>query len=407
MTSALSFYRENARWLLAGFVLAGSSSYGQTFFISLFAGEIRAEFGLTHGDWGAIYTVATLASAATLYQAGVLVDRMPVQRLALTIVGLYALAALGMATNPVWWMLPVLIFLLRFCGQGMMGHIAMTTMGRWFRAHRGRAVAFAGLGFSAGEAVLPTIGVLAIATFGWRGAWIAVALALLLISGPLMAWLLASRRQPRGLAADSEQPGLDGRHWERREVIRNWIFWTLVPAALTPPFVGTVMFFQQVHIAEVKGWSLETMALGYPVYAGVTICAALTGGALVDRLGSLRMLPVFLLPLAVGVALLGPGTTPLAWFGALALLAISQGLSQAIWGTIWPELFGTRHLGAIRSVSTTAMVFATAAGPGITGLLIDAGIAFPAQTGGLALWTLLISAVAWHAAGLIETRRAA
>ncbi|MEM9147703.1 MAG: MFS transporter [Pseudomonadota bacterium] len=407
MPAPLDFYRSNIRWLGAGFALAASSSFGQTFFISLFAGEIRAEFGLSDGDWGAIYTAATLASAAALYQTGVLVDRIAPGRLAVGVMLLYAAAALGMSAVSQWWMLIGLVFLLRLCGQGMMSHIAITTMGRWFRAHRGRAVAFAGLGFSAGEALLPSLAVLGIGLLGWRGAWGAVALVLALLAAPLIAWLLAEGRRPKGLAAQDEHPGIGGRHWQRREVLRHWSFWTLVPAVLTPAFIGTVVFFQQVHIAEVKGWSLETMAAGYPLYAATTMAAALVAGGLVDRLGPLRLLGVFLGPLILGTAVLGSGDGVATWFATLALLGLSQGTAQAMWGALWPELYGTRHLGAVRSVSTTAMVFSTAAGPGITGVLIDAGIDFPAQCIWLAAWALLVSAIgALAARGIAAMRNA-
>jgi hypothetical protein len=37
----MNFITENARWLLATALLYFSSCFGQTFFISLFAGEIR------------------------------------------------------------------------------------------------------------------------------------------------------------------------------------------------------------------------------------------------------------------------------------------------------------------------------------------------------------------------------
>jgi predicted negative regulator of RcsB-dependent stress response len=37
----LRFLTENLRWLATGFLLAIGSSFGQTYFISLFAGEIR------------------------------------------------------------------------------------------------------------------------------------------------------------------------------------------------------------------------------------------------------------------------------------------------------------------------------------------------------------------------------
>jgi MFS family permease len=77
----LSFLQSNARWLLAGILLAFLSSFGQTFFISVFAGQIRAEFGLSDGDWGWAYTAGTAASAALMLWAGGLADRFRVRSL--------------------------------------------------------------------------------------------------------------------------------------------------------------------------------------------------------------------------------------------------------------------------------------------------------------------------------------
>ena len=48
----LRFLVENRLFLLGGFILSFSSSYGQTFFIELFAGELLREFGLPAGQWG-------------------------------------------------------------------------------------------------------------------------------------------------------------------------------------------------------------------------------------------------------------------------------------------------------------------------------------------------------------------
>jgi MFS family permease len=65
-----------------------------------------------------------------------------------------------------------------------------------------------------------------------------------------------------------------------------------------------------------------------------------------------------------------------------------QGAGSAVLGAFWPEYYGTRHLGAIRSVATSLMVFATALGPVITGALIDAGVDYDRQLQGMALIAL-------------------
>ncbi|MHA1527917.1 MAG: MFS transporter [Alphaproteobacteria bacterium] len=389
------FYRDNARWLMAGLMLALCSSFGQTFFISLFAGQIKATYGLSDGGWGSIYTVATLISAALLIQAGGLADTVPIRRLTLMVVALYAVVAAGMALNTSTLVLVALIAGLRFCGQGMMSHISVTTMGRWFHAHRGRAVAVAGLGFSLGEAVLPALVVALIGWIGWRLSWGAVAGVLVLGFAPLFIWLLNESRRPKGVAEIDLGSGMGGRHWRRREVLSHWLFWALMPGLLAPSFIGTSAFFHQVHISEVKGWDLAIMTLGYPAYAALTVLSSLTCGWLVDRIGPVNLLPFFLLPMALGITVIAPGVFPgegvASWHLMMALIGLTQGGAVALLGALWPELYGTRNLGAIKALATSAMVFSTALGPGITGVLIDAGIMFPGQTWGFALWCLLAS----------------
>ncbi len=70
-----SFILANGRWLGGAFLLCLCSSFGQTFFISLSGGDIRRELGLSHGDFGLLYMLATLASAVTLPFLGRAIDR--------------------------------------------------------------------------------------------------------------------------------------------------------------------------------------------------------------------------------------------------------------------------------------------------------------------------------------------
>ena len=388
----IAFVRQNLRWLGAGFLLTFASSVGQTWFISLFAGQLKAAHGLSDGGWGGLYTVATLGSATLLFLRGALADTMPLGRLAPAVALLFALSCLAFAFGPTISVVGLGVFGLRFCGQGMFTHIAMTAMGRWFRASRGRAVSLAGLGFSAAEVLLPVPTLAFAAVIGWRGIWVLVALALGLGVAPALRALLGRGRAPSGsLEAGEGSPGLGGRHWTRREALGHWLLPALLPLILTPGLVGTVVFFHQAHIAAVKGWPLATMAAAYPVYAAASVTGNLSAGWLSDRYGPERLLPAFILPMGLGIALIGPATGVSAWFLALPLIGLTLGVSNALWGVILPGLYGTRHLGAVRALVTTVIVFSTAVGPGVTGVLIDRGIDFPRQCLALGLWCLALA----------------
>ena len=385
------FLAHNLRWLAAGFFLTFGSAFGQTWFISLSARFIKDEYGLTDGSWGSLYTLATLSAAALMLWRGSAADRVPVHRLALLTAGVFAAAAVAMGLSRSVWLLGFSLFLLRFCGQGMFGHLAMTAMGRWFIASRGRAVAIANLGYPASEIFLSAASVLLISRLGWRTTWLLAGGAIAVCILPTIVALLSVDRSPAAADLSGLRAGLGGRQWQRWDAIRHWLLPALLPALLTPGFIGTVVFFHQAHVAEVKGWNLVEMAPGFTALAVVGTIASFVAGWAADRYGVHRLLPVLLLPIGIGIGLVGPATHVSAWYVALGLVGMTMGIASALWGVLLPAVYGTEHLGSIRALATTIMVVSTAIGPGLTGILIYRGIDFPTQCGALAVWCLVAS----------------
>jgi MFS family permease len=193
-----SFLFKNAPWLASGALLTFLSSFGQTFFISIFAAEIQTEFALSHGAWGGIYALGTTTSAVVMVWAGGLTDKFRVRTLGPLVLMLLAFSCLLMAINPYAVLLPVVIFALRLTGQGMTSHIAIVAMARWFIATRGRALSIAALGFSVGQAVLPIFFVILLGLMDWRILW--VVSALICVAGvPLLVRLLRHERTPQSM----------------------------------------------------------------------------------------------------------------------------------------------------------------------------------------------------------------
>ncbi|WP_417205898.1 MFS transporter [Antarctobacter sp.] len=388
------FLAENARWLAAGALLTFLSSFGQTFFISIFAGEIRAEFGLSHGQWGGIYTIGTSASAALMIWAGALTDRFRTRAIGAVVLLFLAASCLFMALNTWAALLPFVIFALRFCGQGMASHIAVVSMSRWFVATRGKALSVAGLGFALGEAALPFSFVLLMLVVDWRFLWIAVACASLLAI-PLLLRLLTRERTPQSHAETDHSVGMEHRHWRRPEVLRHYLFWFMVPALLGPPAFNTAFFFQQVHFAEVKGWTHLELAALFPVYTAAAVGAMVVAGGLLDRLGTGRLIPWSQLPMFVGFLCFALGGS-LGWtLVGLLFVAMTTGATQTLPNAFWAEFYGTRSLGAIKAMAAAVMVLGSAIGPGITGYLIDFGVGIETQYIWVAVYFLFTSAMMW------------
>ncbi|MDF0601292.1 MFS transporter [Psychromarinibacter sp. C21-152] len=400
--SLLTFLRTNAPFLGAGAILTFCSSFGQTFFVSVFAGEIRAAYDLSHGAWGGIYSVATMCSAAVMLWAGGLTDRFRVRGLGPFMLALLVLACLIMAASPAVWTLVLSIFLLRFLGQGMMSHIAFVAMARWFVATRGRAIAIAALGFSFGEAVLPVSFVALMTVVDWRWLWV-LAAVLPLAAIPALRHFLKLERTPQSIASESPAVGMHGRFWTRGEALRHPLFWMMVPALLGPPAFGTAFIFQQVHLAGVKGWAhMELVAL-FPIYTVTAIVTVFVVGWLMDRFGAGRLLPFYQLPLAAFFLLMSAVTTP--WLAAFAmpLFGMTQGSLNTIQTGFGAEFYGTRHLGSIKAAIVATGVLGSALGPGLSGWLIDFGMDFEQQMPWIAGYHIAASVLVW--VGVTRARR--
>ena len=389
----IAFLRANVPFLAAGFMLALLSTFGQTVFISIFAGEIRDLFGLSHGAWGAYYALGTLASAFVMLWAGTLTDLFRVRLLgAVVMIGL-SLACLGMALNPVVILLPVVIFLLRFFGQGMMSHISGVAMARWFVASRGRALAIAALGFSMGEVVMPLSFVALKSHFDWHWLWI-LAAAILILALPALSALLRLERTPQSMAEENQSLGMDGRHWSRAQALRHPLFWLLVPALICGPTFTTAFFFQQVHLAGVKGWEHLSLVALFPIYTVAGVVAMLVTGWAVDRFGTARMMPFY--PVAGGMFFLAFSQVDSLVLAApiMILMGLSSGAQATVPVAFWAEFYGTRHIGSIRAVAGSIMVLGSAVGPIVTGWLIDQGVDFPAQMIGISIYIFIACAIA-------------
>lgn len=390
--SFLSFLRANAPFLFAGFLLSFLSGFGQTYFISVFAAEIRALNGLGHGEWGALYAACTMASAFVMLWSGALTDRFRVRHLGSAVLALLALACLLMATGPTGWLLPLGIFALRLFGQGMVVQTAGVAMARWFVASRGRALAVAALGFSVGEVVMPLGFVWLKSLLHWQSLWLVAAL-IIAASLPVIWRLLRLERTPQSIAAENDAPGMGNRHWTRGQMLRHPLFWCVLPTLIGPPCFITAFFFQQVHLAEVKGWSHLGLVATFPAYTAASVTAMFAGGWALDRWGTARLMPVYVLPLGL-FFMLFPMIDSLSLAApAMLIMGLTSGAQTTIPMAFWAEFYGTRHLGAIRATVASAMVLATAIGPALSGLLIDRGHSLPDQMPAYAGWFVLAAAL--------------
>ena len=398
--SLLIFALRNARFLAFGAFAGFFSSFGQTYVIALFNPEIRATFSLSHFDFGLIYAIATVASGTCLIWIGRLIDHVDLRRYLIAATAALATACLLLSWSPSVALLGFALFALRLTGQGLMPHIGQTSMARYFNRERGKAVSIAMSGAPIGAATFPWIVVALAGLVSWRGTWLVFAVFIAMTVAPLLLWLLRGHgeRHAAYVTALSEPRNADStiaagqRQWTRHEVLRDYRFYLAVPAIVAPSFIVTGFFFHQLHIADQLGWSRAWVASTYIAYGGVTVVSALVYGPLIDRFGAVRLLPLNLVLLGLSMLWFGLSGTPSVGLGFMVAAGITSGGTFTILGALWAELYGTKHLGAIRAVATSLMIYGSAASPVSMGWLIDQGTSV-AQIALLCLGYIVIGTV--------------
>lgn len=372
------FIRNNLAWLGTGALLAFLSSFGQTFFISIFSGHIRAEFGLSHAAWGGIYSLGTGASAFVMIWAGISSDYIRTRTLGTVVILALAISCIGMAHLYLVALLPLIIFALRLLGQGMCSHLAVVAMSRWFVASRGSALSIAGMGYSVAEATLPVLFVFLMGFMHWRSLWWVAAITLILAT-PLLRFLLNQERAPQSVAQDALSLGMKSRHWTRSEALRHPLFWCMVPALLGPSAFSTAFFFQQVHFAEIKDWQHMTLVSFFPFFTASSVLMMVISGWALDRFGTARLIGFYQLPMICAFLCFAFADSLFIFVLGLFFLSMTSGSNATLPNAFWAEFYGTKHLGALKAMAAAIMVLGSAIGPGITGLFIDLGAGLEMQ----------------------------
>ncbi len=357
------------------------SSFGQTYFIGVFGPSIQNEFDLSHTKWGMMYMLGTLGSAMVLPWSGKGIDHVRLDRYAIMVCLFLVFSCAFISLVQGMTGMIIALFLLRHAGQGLMSHVGITSMARSFKAERGRAIAVTSIGFAAGEAILPLLAVFAIVWIGWRWTYGGLSIVLALGLVPLVLWLLQGKPASTETSSNVAINGHDGEStvkasWTRRQVLRDWRFYLLLPGLMAPSFILTAMFFHHLNLADEKAWSHQWITGSYIIYAISTTIASLLAGVLIDRLGAVRLMPVMLLPLAAAMVIIGLFDSRWVVWPYMVLAGLNVGVSLTATSALWAELYGVLHLGAIRSLVQSAGVLATALGPVAMGLLVDWNLRF-------------------------------
>ncbi|WP_136806046.1 MFS transporter [Desulfosediminicola flagellatus] len=389
----MHFFRRCWPLLVFGMMSVFWGNFGQSFFVSWYGASFQESLDLTAMSYGTAYSMATLSSGLLLMWLGAAIDRISLRWfVTFSALGLFA-ATLMLWQVRSFFMLVVSLFLLRFFGQGLLPHTAVTTMTREFSINRGKATSIATTGVPMGEIILPSLAVVLISMVGWQNSWLVVGLSVPLLYLPCALWLLSLSQQKR-YAEDVRTSNKKSHRsvsvqGSRRTMLKDHRFWLALPAILAAPFIVTGVFIHQGFFLPEMGWSVSLFAKCFVFYGCAHWLSSMYSGALVDRFSGVQLLKFYPLPMVLG--LLVPAMTSGVWVAYMLMisLGISIGTSSPIIGALWVEVYGTEHLGAIRALITSLVVISTSASPILFGFLIDSGISGQSLFMWLALYVFI------------------
>ena len=406
MNAYLKLIKSDWRLLLFGFVMMFFSSPGQTFFISLFGGEIRQDIGLSHGEFGGVYSAATLGSALLLLWTGTFLDKLDLRRFVIiVIIGLASACVLmSFSTNIV--MLFLAILALRQLGQGLMSMSSSSTMMRYIPNNKSKANSLASMGYATAEALFPSIIILMLLTFSWRQSWLIIAVVLISCVPLLMLYTLRDyqsihQRYLSNLEIEDNDNTIEysksKRQWTRAEVIRDPLFYLFVPGIVSQSMLYTGFMFHQIHLIEAKAWSLPFWGSLFILFSMTSIVMSLLIGALSDKIGAVKLAPFTGVAGAIALWVLSSSNSQVIAVIFMLLMAVSTGAQAALSAPFLAERYGNKYFGSIKSLGTFMMVFMSALSPVLIGWLIDLGVDINNIARGFSIYAFVIFGLAYLA----------
>ena len=381
-------------WIGAGGFIIMATCY--TIFLncmSLFQPLIVSDLGITLGQYNMANSLSTLVSIVGALFVGSLVDRFSGRVLGAASVILCSLVLVGFSHLSGLWQLFVLFAIAGLVVVAGTRLLISILTANWFTLKRGLAVSIALSGSGFGGALLSPLVSSLITSYGWRPAFLALALICLVLALPLAALTFHTRpsdiglepygagRQELGTASNGgEAPVRVAVGWAH--VRRHPSFWLLVAAFVVMGVVnGAVLPNQVTNMTSVTLDGAQIVTGGHDrvwagsvlsVYLVMVVVGKISLGAIYDRFG---LRPGNILgSVASALACLGmcfPATDLGPIVGA-AMFGIGTCM-----GTVTPPIqvvkqYGMKDLGQITGMVTSFEMIGFAAGTIASGAVFDA-----------------------------------
>jgi MFS family permease len=341
--------------------------------MGVFVGPFEQAFGWGRG---AIQTAMLFSTGLAVFcapVAGDMIRRWGIRSTILPgIVGLSLACLLGAMMGGALWQLYAVYALMSLLGAGA-GVVGWTSLiaGRFDKA-RGLALGIGLSGTGLCSVMMPQIAAAAMADWGWRGAYVALAFYGVIIVLPLSFLLLPRDRTQTAQAArrDTAKPApLAG--MDLAEAVRSRRFWLLGFSTLCIFTVIGGIIPNLVPAFTDDGLSMQQAASIMSIFGMATIGGRIAVGALVDRVWAPAVAAVVMVPAALGCVLIAVGSSFAGYVTAAVLLGIATGTELDVLGFLVARYFGIADYARIYSRAYAFVAASAGVSPLIFGHLFD------------------------------------
>ena len=263
---------------------------------------------------------------------------------------------------------------MRFSGQGLMSHTSSTAISRYFDRSRGKSLSISLLGLSTAEFLLPILIIFSLTIISWRVVWQSMSILVILF----LPLVIMSTIKKVNFDSREENPEKKFKKriksWKRNEVLKDYRFYIISLNMLAMPWIFTGIAVYQSFIADSKFWDIYTIPKAFMVYSIVSIITLTLCGPIVDKFTSRKLISFMNIPLLISMAVLFSMDNTYSAYLFLGLVGMSNGLSNVLGTSTWAEIYGVKYIGSIKALTTAFMVFSTAFGTAVFGILIDKGL---------------------------------
>jgi MFS family permease len=261
---------------------------------------------------------------------------------------------------------------MRLSGQGLMSHTSTTTISRFFEKSRGKALSTIWFGLSTAEFILPVLVTYFFLVYSWRTVWQGIAiLVFLFLPFVILNTIKSINLDSREVDSDPKIKKVKIKSWRRRDVLKDYRFYIISLNMLAMPWMATGIFVYQSFISESKMWALYTIPKAFMVYSITSIVTLFLSGFLVDKFTGRKLILFMNIPLLLAMIILFQFNHEVFAYVFLGLIGVSNGLANILGSSTWAEIYGVKYIGGIKALTAAFMVFSTAFGTALFGLLID------------------------------------